>query len=173
MKITIFWLAGSGTSTIWKLLAEKLSYTFMSTGNMYRQFAADAWMSVYEFEKTIGKNNTNFDIQLDQSTKEYGETHNHFVFESRLAWHFISDSIKIYLKCDEKIRYRRIQEREWWDIQEIEEKNRIREQELIARYKRIYPEIWFPPQESCFDIIIDAEYLSPDEIINNIISQIS
>jgi cytidylate kinase len=41
MKITIFGLAGSGTSTIGKLLCEKLGYKFMSSGNIMRSWAKE------------------------------------------------------------------------------------------------------------------------------------
>lgn len=109
MKITLFGYAGSGTSTVGRLLAEKFDFPFMSTGNIFRSYAAEAGMSLYEFENIVSAWwDTSFDLKLDEGTKVYGEKHDKFVFESRLAWYFIPDSIKIYLKCWEEIRYKRI-----------------------------------------------------------------
>lgn len=172
MKITIFWLAGSGTSTIWKKLAETLDYTFMSTGNIFRQFAHDAGMNLYDFENTVAKKDLNFDKKLDSQTAKYGQENDNFIFESRLAWHFIPDSFKIFLDCNTQERYRRIHQREWGNLEEITFNNARREQELEERYAVVYPEINFPPKAEDFDLYIDASNISPDEIIEHILWKI-
>ncbi len=69
-------------------------------------------MSLYEFENTVAKHDVNFDKKLDTKTEKYGEENDDFIFESRLAWHFIPDSLKIYLDCDVEERYKRIHQRE-------------------------------------------------------------
>ena len=43
----------------------------MSTGNIFREFAKNAGMSVYDFENTIAKKDFNFDRKLDTYTQEY------------------------------------------------------------------------------------------------------
>jgi cytidylate kinase len=84
----------------------------MSTGNIFRQFAADAGMNLYDFENSVAKKDLNFDKKLDAQTQKYGEENEDFIFESRLAWHFIPDSFKIFLDCESDERYRRIHKRE-------------------------------------------------------------
>ena len=149
MKITLFWLAGSGTSTVGKMLAQELNLNFMSSGNILRAWAADEWYaSIYEFEDQVAKHDTSFDIKLDNKVAEYGKREDDFIFESRLAWHFIPESIKIYLDCDETERYRRIFQREGWNRDAIIEKNTKRESELVQRYNEVYPGISFPPKKS-------------------------
>ena len=172
MKITIFGLAGSGTTTIAKMLCEKLDYTFMSTWNIFRQYAADAWMDLYEFENTIAKKDPNFDIKLDSLVEEFWKNNTDFIFESRLAWNFIPDSFKIYLDCERDERYRRIQEREQWKLEDIIFFNTRREEELTKRYSEIYPHISFPPQKNIFDIYIDVTQIHPDEILEIILEKI-
>ena len=174
MKITLFWLAGSGTSTVGKMLAEQMQLTFMSSGNILRAWARDEWYeSIYEFEDQVAKHDTTFDIKLDNKVAEYGNTQDNFIFESRLAWHFIPGSIKIYLDCDESERYRRIFQREWWDIQAIIDKNTKRESELVERYNEVYPDISFPPQKDEFDIYIDGTNIRPKQIVEQIINHIN
>ena len=172
MKITLFWLAGTGTSTVGKLLAQKLSYEFHSTGNIMREWAREAWLSIYDFEDQIAKKDESFDIQLDQRVHKFWKTHDNFVFESRLAWHFIEDSYKIALMCDDDTRYARIHEREWWELWDTIEKTLKREQELITRYSEIYSEIVFPPSWEVFDLVIDSWSSSPDIIVDRIIKEI-
>jgi cytidylate kinase len=108
---------------------------------------------------------SSFDIKLDKEVGKYWENNTNFVFESRLAWHFIQDSIKIYIDCEVGERYRRIHEREGGDITDIAEKNTIREQGVLDRYNELYPDIAFPPKKEDFDLYIDATAIKPNEII--------
>ena len=172
MKITLFGFAWSGTTTIAKMLCEKLDYTFMSTWNIFRQYAQDAGMSVYEFENTIAKHDPNFDIKLDTLVKEYWVSNDNFVFESRLAWHFIPDSMKVYLDCEREERYRRIQEREKGKLEDIVFFNTRREEELEKRYHEIYPDITFPPLKESFDIYLDVTDMHPDRIVEVLVEKI-
>lgn len=172
MKITIFGFAGSGTSTVGKLLAQELDYTFMSSGNILRSWAEESGYTIYEFEDKVVKTDHSFDMKLDTKVAEFWQTSDNFIFESRLAWHFIPDSFKIYLYCDDATRYDRIQNREWWFIDEIIEKTQKRENELVSRYNEVYSDITFPPQRDCFDLVIDASKSSPQDIIEQILEAI-
>lgn len=172
MKITIFWLAWSWTSTIWKKLSKHLWYKFMSSWNIMRSWASELWISLYEFEDKIAKNDHNFDKKLDNKVKDFWLKNNNFVFESRLAWYFIQDSFKIYLHCDETERYSRIHLREKWDLQDIIYKNTKRERGVVKRYKSVYPDILFPPDKKDFDLVIDSTNIKPDEILEIIIVKI-
>lgn len=173
MKITLFGLAGTGTSTVGKLLAEKLWYSFHSTGNIMRSWAEEAGLSIYEFEDKVIKVDTSFDVKLDDRVKDFWKENDDFIFESRLAWNFIPDSFKISLTCEDTERYRRIHQREWGDIETVKEKTQKREDELLIRYKEVYPDIHFPPCDDSFDMIIDGTNINPDEIVENIIKKIN
>lgn len=172
MKITIFWFAWSWKSTVWKILSELLGYEFMSSWNIMRSWADELWLTIYEFEDKIVKNDYSFDIKLDKKVEEYWINNDNFIFESRLARNFISDSFKIYLKCDESERYNRIQKREWTLLPDIIEKNHIRERWVEKRYSEIYPNIQFPPNDELFDLVIDVNVIKPEEIVDIIMKKI-
>lgn len=172
MKITIFGLAWSGTSTLWKLLSEKLEYTFMSTGNIMRSWAEEKWYTIYDFEDKVIKWDKSFDLKLDNKVKDFWVNNENFIFESRLAWHFIPDSFKIFLHCDDSERYNRIQSREWWFLEDITEKTKKRETELITRYKQVYSDINFPPEKEDFDLFIDGTNLSVEETLEKALKKI-
>jgi cytidylate kinase len=52
-------------------------------------------------------------------------------------------------------------------------KTKKREEELVKRYKEVYPNIIFPPNNDMFDIVIDTTKTLPDEIIEIISKKIS
>lgn len=171
-KITIFWLAWSGTSTVWKLLAEKLGYEFMSSWNIMRSWWEELWLSIYDFENQVVANDWNFDLKLDTKVEDYWKEYKKFIFESRLAWYFIPDSFKIFLECEKEERYKRIQKRESQSYNEIKEKNEKRESDLIVRYGEVYPHITFPPEKDQFDLVIDTIKFSPSEVVNLILQNV-
>jgi len=172
MKITIFGLAWSWTSTLWKTLADKLGYTFMSTWNIMRSWAEESWYTIYDFEDKVIKQDKSFDLKLDKRVKDFWENNDDFVFESRLAWSFIPKSFKIFLYCDDDERYNRIQKREGWFLDEIVTKTKKRESELIVRYKEVYNDISFPPKKEDFDLFIDWTNISPEKTLNIVIAKL-
>lgn len=164
-KITIFGLAGTGKSTVGKMLAEKLGYEYQSSGGMFRKMAEEEGLSLQEFEKHA-ETDSKYDIELDRRVEEYGNTHTNFIFESRLAWHFIPDSFKICLTCDLDESIRRVASRESKNF-DIAKKETITRANIIKeRYKKYYNLEY--PEESFFDLVIDTTKISPPEIVQMI-----
>jgi cytidylate kinase len=138
MKITIFGLAGTGKSTTARLISEKLGYQYMSTGNIFRSIAKEHGMTLNEFE-ALCESNEKYDKELDElRVTKYGKENDNFVFESRLAWHFIPDSIKIRLYCNDEERLQRVAYREDKKIDVVRFETEYRENSMRKRYKNLY-----------------------------------
>lgn len=167
-KISIFGLAGTGKTTAGRLLAEKVSYRYISTGNMFRDKALSMGITLQELEK-ISNDNPNFDKDLDKQTEDFGKSNDDFVIESRLAWHFVPDSFKIKLDCDFDVRIGRIAKREGKDFEKVKSETMERESLIRERYKAYYG-IQVYENDSNFDFIIDTTSIMPDEIVQNIIN---
>jgi len=144
----------------------------MSSWNIMRSWADEEWYTIYEFEDKVVKNDKAFDLKLDKKVWEFWKENDNFIFESRLAWHFIPDSFRIFLHCDDDIRYKRIQSREWWFPGEIIDKTVKRESELVERYKEVYPDINFPPKKEDFDLFIDGTNHSPEDTLDEVLEKI-
>ncbi|HRY82491.1 MAG TPA: AAA family ATPase [Candidatus Moranbacteria bacterium] len=111
---------GSGKSTVAKMVAEKLSYPRYYMGQIFRDLAEKEGLNLAEFQNLCKKNSW-ADKQVDDYLMELPKKEKNFVIESRTAWHFIPDSLKIYLKVSEKEGAKRI-------LKEIE-KNSLRNKE--------------------------------------------
>lgn len=165
MKITLFGLAGTGTSTVAKLFSKTYDHYYGYTGAIFRAKAKELGMTIYEFDQAQ-KGTFQYDKEIDEEVAQFGRENEDFIFEGRLAWHFIPDSLKIKLICDDGERFRRVTEREEISVDEAKKKSEEREFLLEQRYLACYPNLPYPPEESVFDLIIDTTSKSPEEIVN-------
>ncbi|HBT81582.1 hypothetical protein A2757_02995 [Candidatus Giovannonibacteria bacterium RIFCSPHIGHO2_01_FULL_48_47] len=164
-KITIFGLAGTGTSSVGKILAAKLGYTFLSSGMLFRKMAQENDMSLQDFEKLTNQD-PQYDKKLDREIKNFGEKNDNFVVESRLAWHFIPDSIKIKLECDFETRVKRVAARDKISFEEAREHTEFREKMIAERYRKYYGITDFTDEK--FDLVIDTANIDVEAVVGKI-----
>lgn len=172
MKITIFGLIGTGTTTIGKALASQLEYDFMSSGPIMRNKALELNMTIEDFDK-LCQENPKYDLDVDREVENYGKNSSNFVFESRLAWFFIPDSFKIMLKCDLEETCLRVAKRESIQVSEARERIEFRNKILEDRFNILYPQINYPPEENYFNLVIDTTDKDIDQILNIILNKIN
>ncbi|NCN51744.1 AAA family ATPase [archaeon] len=175
-KITITGEIGSGKTTIGKVLAKKIDCNFLSVGGLRREIAKERGLTIQELNK-IGETENWTDKIVDKKQIDLGKTKKTFIFEGRLSWHFIPNSFKIFLKVNEEIGAKRVLS----EKRDSEEKtNLIKEQIKInkkrsesdkSRYKSIYGiENFFDKKH--FDLIIDTSSLTPEEVVEIILTQL-
>jgi len=86
---------GSGKTTIAKKVADSLNYPEYSMGKVFRELAEKKGITLAEFQRLCQK-----DPQTDQEVDRYmlglAKKEKDLVIESRTAWHFIPQSLKIY-----------------------------------------------------------------------------
>ncbi len=174
MKITISGAVGSGKSTISKLLAEKMGLKHYSVGSLMREIAQKRGMDINELSK-IAETDKTIDSELDLRQRQIGKEDN-FVMDSRLGFHFIPDSFKVFLTVDIKEAARRIydasrKEESYADIDEAVEKLKRRMKSENIRYKEYY-NIDFP-QKKFFDLVLDTTNLTPDEVVDELLLKIN
>ncbi len=153
-KITIFGLAGTGTSSVGKKLAQDLGYIYLSSGNIFRAKATSLGLDLHQFEE-LCISNPEHDKALDTEIEQFGKTHANFVVESRLAWYFIPDSFKVKLICDFDERLKRVAGRDHMSLDEAKSKTLFREESGVKRYAETYSITDFAP-DHIFDLVIDT-----------------
>lgn len=104
--ITINGCLGGGKSSTADLVAKKLGYTRFSSGNFMRKIATEMGISLNELS-IMAENDHSIDLKIDAEVKKVGEL-NKVVIDSRLAFHWIPDSFKVYLDLPPEIAQDRI-----------------------------------------------------------------
>lgn len=97
--ITIAGAVGSGKSSTAKRVAEHLAYKHFSSGDLFRAIARDQGLSV-EALNLSAEERSDIDHQVDELLKKMGREDNHLVIDSRLAFHWMPNSFKVYLALD-------------------------------------------------------------------------
>ena len=176
MIITISGDIGSGKSTTGKLLRERLNYNYLSTGAIQRQIAQDMGLTTLELNK-LTESRKDIDDKIDGYTKALNDARENYIVDSRLAWHFIPSSYKVFLLCDEQIAAERISkdlnrksDEENRNVQFLIKKIKERRRSERERFKKIY-DIDFEDLSN-YDQIIDSAYFLPEEIVNLILEGI-
>ncbi len=104
--ITINGLPGSGKSSTADFVAKELGFKRFSSGDFMRKIATDMGISLNELS-VMAEIDHSIDLKIDEEVKKAGEMDN-IVIDSRLAFHWIPTSFKVYLDLPPEIAKQRI-----------------------------------------------------------------
>ena len=165
--ITLSGELGSGKSTVANYLISKMPFKIVSAGLLFRQLAAKHGMSAKEFNEFI-ENDPKYDHYVDDTMAELGRTDEKIIFDSRMAWHFVPSSFKIYLYVDVDTATDRI----FNDVGRVSESysdKATARQEIIDRRKSEllrYQNFYHCNLDDYnnYDLIVDTSHASRDEV---------
>ncbi|MBQ7533333.1 MAG: cytidylate kinase family protein [Bacteroidales bacterium] len=165
--ITLSGELGSGKSTVANYLISKMPFRIVSAGLLFRQLAAKHGMSAKEFNEFI-ESDPKYDHYVDDTMAELGRTDDKIIFDSRMAWHFVPRSFKIYLYVDVDTATERIFNDKGRVSESYSDKATAR-QEIIDRRKSEllrYQNFYHCDLDdySNYDLIVDTSHASRDEV---------
>lgn len=184
MIITISGTPGSGKSTVAKILVEKLSAERIYVGGIRRELARQKGMTLPELNE-YARDHPETDVDIDETAsaeaRKLEKQGKVVVVEGRTQFHFIPESVKVYIKVDPEEGARRI----WKDLQikeiqqqrnegrittfeQMKQRTLEREEEDALRYKKYY-EI-DPRNESQYDLVLDSTKLRPEEVVKKVMT---
>ncbi len=169
MKIALCGRPGSGKSAIAKKLAEEFALKHYSTGDYMRQLAMEKGYTIEEFAKITPKD---IDHRIDTWTENIGKTEDNFVFDSRLAFHFIPDAIKIFLDVSYEEGARRIflkpreSEAKAETVEHLAQINKERWEQDKRRYLKIYN--LDMDDKKNYDAYIDTTKRTREEVLREV-----
>jgi predicted cytidylate kinase len=107
MRITLSGDLGSGKSTIGTQLSKQLGIPYISTGRIFREIGRISNMDALQVN-LAAEDNADIDLAVDGKIKEIDQNEPEFIIDSRLAWHFVHDAIKVYLSVSPETAAARI-----------------------------------------------------------------
>lgn len=170
--ITITGELGSGKSSVCSHLNRILGYEIEYVGSILRKLAQDYGMSTNDFNKYI-EAHPEVDNQLDERVAEMGRQGLLRIYDSRLAWHFIPTSFKVYLYVDVDTAAKRVlgdTERvneKHGNLKEAREKIIERRESEIVRYKNLYDVVL--DNFDNYDLVVNTSNATVEEIVGVIL----
>jgi len=175
MIITITGLPGSGKSTLAKNLAKELKLEHYSAGDFLRGIAREQGKTLMQIHEEMLRNRAIDDI-LDERTAKLGKERDNFVIDGRVAWHFIPNSIKVFVTVDLKTAAERIfndmrpEEKENSSLEKTMRNMRNRIGMNRARYKKLYGIDYLDKKN--YDIIVDTTKSGAGQTMEKVLKQI-
>ncbi|MBL7804315.1 MAG: cytidylate kinase family protein [Saprospiraceae bacterium] len=166
-KITITGDLGSGKSAVSRILCDRTGYSYVSTGRIQRQIAEEYGVDTLELNRRADTD-PSIDERIDGISIELGKDNKGYIVDSRMAWFFLPNSFKVYLKIDVRIAAARIlsdvnrSSEQYKDLEDAVPKILARKQSENERFLTKYG-------ADCanldnFDLVVDTGSRSPDEV---------
>jgi cytidylate kinase len=177
MIIAITGNEGSGKTTISNKLAREFGWPEYSLGKIFRALAIEKGMTLPEF-RDICEKDPKIDKEIDEYQVVLAKKEKDFIIESRTAWHFLPESLKIYLKVDAKEAAQRIlnqiktgtgrkgEDANLNSVETIMESEKKRKAEDDIRYQKYYG--IDRNDEKNYDFILDTTNLSIEEVFEKV-----
>jgi len=174
--ITIAGKPGSGKSTASKAVATQLGFRHFSSGDFFRAIGRERGIDVFQ-ANLIAEQEQEIDHLVDDHLKKLGTNEDNMVIDSRMAWHWMPYSFRVYLDLDLLVASERILKSlddarmEVEDIPQSAADYAARLQDRLdsemRRYKNLYNVNPYNPAN--YDLVIDTAVNSPEVVQNKII----
>ena len=176
MIVTIAGKPGSGKSTVAKLLAKKLKFKVFSAGDLRGQIAIKHGMTIDQLNEVCKKERWT-DEECDKLLAKMGKEQDNIIFDSRLAWHFVPNSLKIFLDVDLYESAKRIFANQRKDeakvstTKEMYDKLVARQKGDVARFKKWYGVDVLDMKK--YDAVIDTTKLSQKQVLKKVVEAVN
>ncbi len=170
--ITISGKPGSGKSSTADKIAEMLSYTRHSSGDMVRSLLAREGMTLREYNEQAEENH-NLDTKIDEYLRNL-RTKKDIVIDSRLGFYWIPESFKVYLDLDMQVATVRIYKDAVSNNMRLKSGETVNSLDVVAhqvkdrmeterrRFRSLYNVD--PYNTEHFDLIVDTARHSPQTV---------
>ncbi len=169
MLITISGLPGSGTTTVSRLVADALGLERIPGGEVFRQMAAEAGMTLAEFG-VHAQTHPEIDIELDDRLTEHARQGG-CVIESRLAGWLVTraglPAVRVWIDCADDERARRVAERDATTVDQARSDNAERARIEHRRYLDVY-DIDLTDR-SPYDLVLESTQAPPAHLADAVV----
>ena len=164
---------GSGKSTVSDILCKQLNYEYIYTGKIQREIALRYNMTTLELNK-YSETHPEIDEEIDSTFKSLNESSDLLV-DSRLAWFFIPQSFKVFLKTDLIVSANRIsgddkrKNEKYSSTEDAVNKIAARKASENKRYIELYGADC--SDLSNFNLVVDTSFITPEQVAEIILAE--
>jgi cytidylate kinase len=162
---------GSGKSTVSRLLAQRLGIRRISVGDLYRELAEQRGLTALQLN-LHAELDDKIDFYVDQLQRDIAGTAEQLIVDSRLAWYFFTDALKVHLIADPAVAAGRAFNRpataqesytsEQDAMTRIAERSESERARFLSRYGADKTR-W-----SNYNLILDATTATPTDLVDQI-----
>ncbi len=163
---------GSGKSTVSKLLAERLSIKRISVGDLYRDMAAQRGMTALQLN-LHAELDDKIDTYVDELQSGIAASGEQLIVDSRLAWFFFKDALKVHLITEPMVAARRVLSRpgdeveSYASVEEAIDRLASRSESERARFVTRYGAD--KTRLRNYDLVCDSTGATPNQIVEQIV----
>lgn len=175
IKISISGDLGSGKSTVCRYLNAKFGLKVYSIGLIQRTLAEKYNMDICTFNRYM-ESHSEIDEEIDTELARIGRRDEDMVLDSRMAWHFVPDSFKVYLTVQLDAAADRIMQDRRGTVESYanpdEAKKRLTERKKSENLRYITKYGVDCTDMKNYDLVIDTTDISPEEVAREIMSNL-
>jgi cytidylate kinase len=164
--IAVSGFPSSGKSTVAKRLGDHLGYEVVSAGSLIRDYAKNSGATLDQISEKLEADRKVDEYVDGEITKLSGS--GTYIFDSRMAWHFVRSAIKIHLEVSldqaaERAILRPVSEEETYsDLEDAKMQLSRRRASEVARYKKFY-DVDIEDYQN-YDLVVFTDALSAEEV---------
>ncbi|MDR3094948.1 MAG: cytidylate kinase family protein [Bacteroidales bacterium] len=154
---------GSGKSTVSDILCKDLKYDYIYTGAIQRKIAEKYGMTTTQLNK-YAETHPEIDEEIDSTFRLLNDASD-LIVDSRLAWFFIPNSFKLFLKTNLMVAADRIckdkqrKNERYLSVDEAAKQMKERKASENKRYMELYGADC--TNMKLFDLIVDTSFIAP------------
>ena len=176
MIISISGRPCSGKSTIAKMIEKNHGFKRIGIGDLFKEEAKKRGMSSEEFN-ALCMSDPSYDFYIDKQSEILGKRYDgkKYIFDSRLAWHFVPNSFKVFVTLDDETMIDRLinsdrEGKEKYSSKKDAKKALKNRQALeTKRYKKLYNVDLYDMKN--YDFVIDSSNNTPEELVEIIMEE--
>lgn len=162
---------GSGKTTVSVKLAERLGIRRISVGDLYREMARRRGMTTLQLNRHAELDDA-VDSYVDRLQDEIARSGEQLVVDSRLAWFFFTEALKVHLITEPTVAAERVLARPSSEVESYaslaEARQRLRERSESERARFLVTYGADKCRLRNYNLVCDTSRATPDEIVDQI-----
>ncbi len=165
-KISLAGDLGSGKSTAAHIVIDELGMEYYSTGNIFRGLAEKYGVDVKTVNK-MAETDPVIDKEVDDGLVALSRDPRALLIDSRMAWHFVKGTFKIYLTVELMVAASRIHaaNRAVEHFESVEATAENMKERRASENKRYFEKYGVQSEDHTnYDLVLDTTYITPGQV---------